>query len=89
MPDLNVLKKDIKHLIVECLHLEDVKPDDIGDQQLLFSKEDGLGLDSLNALEILTNIEFKFGVRFGNDESIKQHFRSVETLAQYVASAKQ
>jgi acyl carrier protein len=88
MPDLNELKKNIKHLIVECLHLEDVKPQDIGDEQLLFSKDGGLGLDSLNALEILTNIEFKFGIRFGNDESIKQHFKSVETLALYVASAK-
>jgi acyl carrier protein len=87
MPDLSALKNDIKHLIVECLHLEDLKPEQIGDEQLLFSKE-GLGLDSLNALEILTNIEFKFGIRFGNDDSIKQHFKSVETLAAYVASVK-
>ena len=87
MADLEALKKDIKSLIVECLRLEDVTPEQIGDQQLLFAKE-GLGLDSLNALEILTNIEFKFGVRFGNDDNIKQHFKSVETLAQYVAAMK-
>ena len=88
MADLEVLKKDIKHLIVDCLKLEDVKPEEIGDDELLFAKEGGMGLDSLNALEILTNIEFKFGIRFGSDESIKQHFKSVETLAQYVANAK-
>jgi acyl carrier protein len=88
MLELDTLKHDIKHLIVECLRLETVKPDEIGDQQPLFAKEGGLGLDSLNALEILTNIEFKFGVRFGTDDAIRQHFQSVQTLAECVASLK-
>jgi acyl carrier protein len=88
MPELDNLKHDLKHLIVDCLHLDNVTPEQIGDRQPLFAKEGGLGLDSLNALEILTNVEFKFGVRFGNDDSIKRHFESVQTLAECVASMK-
>ena len=82
------LKTDIKKLIVETLRLEDVKPDDIKDADPLFSREVGLGLDSLNALELLTAIEYKFGVRFASDGTAKQHFASVEALAAFVKSAK-
>jgi acyl carrier protein len=87
MPNLE-LKKQIKQLIVESLRLEDVKPEDIGDADPLFSREKGLGLDSINALELLTAIEYTFNVRFSNDGSAKQYFQSVDTLASFVESAK-
>jgi acyl carrier protein len=82
------LKTKIKNLIVESLRLEDVKPEDIGDSDPLFSREKGLGLDSINALELLTAIEYTFNVRFENDGSAKQYFQSVDTLASFVESAK-
>ncbi|MGQ0505776.1 MAG: phosphopantetheine-binding protein [Myxococcaceae bacterium] len=82
------LRTDIKKLIVETLRLEDLKPEDIKDADPLFSREVGLGLDSLNALELLTAIEYKFGVRFESDGTAKQHFQSVASLAEFVKSTK-
>jgi acyl carrier protein len=82
------LRNDIKRLIVDTLKLEGVKPDEIGDVDPLFSKVSGLGLDSLNALEILTAVEFQYKVRFPNDGTAKQHFESVDTLARFVESAR-
>ena len=82
------LRGEIKNLIVDTLKLDGVKPDEIGDVDPLFSKNSGLGLDSLNALELLTAIEYKFKVRFPNDGTAKQHFESVDTLAKFVESAR-
>ncbi len=79
------LRTSLKALIVETLRLEDVKPESIKDEEPLFSPTEGLGLDSLSALEILSAIEFKYGVRFESDGSAKQHFKSVATLAAYLA----
>jgi acyl carrier protein len=79
------LRTSLKALIVETLRLEDVKPETIKDEEPLFSPTEGLGLDSLSALEILSAIEFKYGVRFESDGSAKQHFKSVATLAAYLA----
>jgi acyl carrier protein len=79
------IRTSLKALIVETLRLEDVKPDTIKDEEPLFSPTEGLGLDSLSALEILSAIEFKYGVRFESDGSAKQHFKSVATLAAYLA----
>jgi len=81
------LRDDIKKLIVETLKLEGVKPEDIGDGDPLFSKTAGLGLDSLNALEILTAVEYQYKVRFPNDGTAKQHFENVDTLARFVETA--
>ena len=82
------LKQDIKKLIVETLRLEEVKADDIGDADPLFSPERGLGLDSLSALEILSALEYRFGVRFESDGASRKHFESVDTLAAFVCSAR-
>ena len=79
------IRTSLKSLIVETLRLEDVKPEAIKDEEPLFSPTEGLGLDSLSALEILSAIEFKYGVRFESDGSAKQHFKSVATLAAYLA----
>lgn len=80
------LRTSLKALIVETLRLEDVKPESIKDEEPLFSPTEGLGLDSLSALEILSAIEFKYGVRFESDGSAKQHFKSVATLAAYLGT---
>lgn len=78
------LKKSLKELIVESLRLEEVKPQDIKDDEPLFSPTEGLGLDSLSALELLSAIEYKYNIRFEGDGSAKEHFRSVSTLAAYI-----
>jgi acyl carrier protein len=79
------LKTSLKALIVESLRLEEVKPESIKDDEPLFSPTEGLGLDSLSALELLSAIEYKYNVRFEGDGSAKEHFRSVATLAAYLA----
>ena len=78
------LKTALKELIVETLHLDDVKPGGITDEEPLFSPTEGLGLDSLSALEMLSAIEFKFKVSFDSDGTAKQHFKSVSTLAAFL-----
>ena len=78
------LKTSLKELIVESLRLEEVKPQDIKDDEPLFSPIEGLGLDSLSALELLSAIEYKYNIRFEGDGTAKEHFRSVATLAAYV-----
>jgi acyl carrier protein len=82
------LKRELKTLIVTTLRLEEVQPEQIGDDEPLFSPESRLGLDSLSALELLSAIEFKFKVRFESDGSAKQHFESVTTLARFVESKR-
>jgi acyl carrier protein len=82
------LRDEIKDLIVTTLRLENVKPEDIKDTELLFSPDARLGLDSLAALEVLAAIEFTFKVRFPDDGSARDHFESVSSLAAFVASAR-
>lgn len=81
------LRDELKQLIVTTLHLGNVKPEEIGDTEPLFSPDARLGLDSLAALELLSEIEFVYKIRFGDDGSARQHFRSVATLADFIASA--
>lgn len=88
-PDaLRALRAELKELLVTTLRLENVKPEDIGDTELLFSPEARLGLDSLSALELLAAIEFTYKVRFSDDGSAREHFQSISTLAAFVASVR-
>jgi acyl carrier protein len=78
------IRTALKRLIVESLRLEDVGPEEIEDQAPLFGE--GLGLDSIDALELAVAIEKRFGVKIeAEDEAAKQLFRSVETLAQHIS----
>ena len=77
------LRTAVKKMIVESLRLDDVRPDDIEDGAPLFGE--GLGLDSIDALELAVAIEKKFGVKIqAEDEQNKQVFRSVESLARHI-----
>jgi acyl carrier protein len=76
------LRNKLKQLLIERLKLEDMTPDDIGDDQPLFAG--GLGLDSIDALEIVVMLESEFGIRVKNESSARDHFRSVATLADFV-----
>jgi acyl carrier protein len=77
------LEGKIKELIIESLMLEDMSPDDIGSDEPLFG--DGLGLDSIDALEIAMALEQTFGVvTDADDERNPEHFACVRNLAAYV-----
>jgi acyl carrier protein len=82
------LRADLKALIIETLRPPTVaSPAEIGDEQPLFSPDSSFGFDSISALELLTAIEYRFKVRFPNDGTAKNHFRSVATLADFVKGA--
>ncbi|MDR1505808.1 MAG: phosphopantetheine-binding protein [Treponema sp.] len=78
------LKGQIKELIVSALELEDVRPENIVDAEPLFGT--GLGLDSIDALELGIALKKKFGVKFSPENTeTKKHFASVNALAAYIA----
>lgn len=76
------LKQDIKELIITSLNLTDVSPEQIVDDAPLF--QEGLGLDSIDALELAVAIERKYKVTIPDEAVGKQVFSSVSALAQYV-----
>ncbi|URQ92581.1 phosphopantetheine-binding protein [Pseudoalteromonas sp. SCSIO 43101] len=77
------LKNKIKQLIISSLDLEDITVDDIENDQPLFV--DGLGLDSIDALELGLAIKKEFNVKIdANSEQTKAHFASVGALAEFI-----
>ena len=81
------LNRDLKQLIIDALGLEDIAVDDIDDQQPLFG--DGLGLDSVDALELGLAIQKRYGIKIDADaKDTRNHFTSVASLAAFV-TAKQ
>lgn len=80
---MNELETKIKHLIIDALNLEDVTVDDIDSSEALFV--DGLGLDSIDALELGIALQKEFDIKIKvQDDEIKKHFYSVKTLAEFV-----
>lgn len=80
MNDLNI---EIKKLIIETLDLEDIEPADIDDNDALFV--DGLGLDSIDALELGVAIKKNYDVKIDNNsDDSKKHFYSVNTLCEFI-----
>ncbi len=79
------LEKEIKTLIIESLELEDITVDDIKDDEPLFIT--GLGLDSIDALELGMALKKKYNVDLSeNKEENKKYFYSVKTIADYIRS---
>jgi acyl carrier protein len=84
LPKSEALENEIKKLIIELLSLEDVTPADIEPEAALFVE--GLGLDSIDALEIAMALEERYGVKIGEDpEQNQQIFASVRKLAAFVS----
>lgn len=72
----------LKRAMVEDLHLEDVSPGDIEDDAPLFGE--GLGLDSLDAIELVVLVQRRFGVDMRDAEAANAAFASINALAEYI-----
>jgi len=83
---MSELKTALKQLIIDTLDLEDIEITDIKDNEALFI--DGLGLDSIDALELGLAIKKAYNVKIdANSEETKQHFSSINALSDFVSQA--
>lgn len=81
------LESQIRRLIVDTLNLEDITADEIDPLEPLFG--DGLGLDSIDALELGLAIKETFGIKIDSkDAKIHEHFANVRSLAAYIAARR-
>jgi acyl carrier protein len=84
---MNVLENEIKELIIHCLNLEEMEIEDIDTEEALFVE--GLGLDSIDALELGMALQKKYGIKLDTQtEDIKQHFYSVKTIAEFIGKKR-
>ena len=77
------LMLELKKEIIEVLNLEDMTPDDLEDDAPLFGA-DGLGLDSIDALELIVLLEKKYGIKLQDRKDGKKVFKSVRVMAEFV-----
>ena len=78
-----VNREELKTQIIEELNLEELAATDIADDALLFG-DDGMGLDSIDALELIVLLEKFYGVELTNPEEGKEVFKSISTMANYI-----
>ncbi|MCX1961033.1 acyl carrier protein [Escherichia coli] len=84
---MQALYLEIKNLIISTLNLDDLTPDDIDINAPLFG--DGLGLDSIDALELGLAVKNEYGIVLSTEsEEMRQHFFSVSTLASFIAAQR-
>ena len=77
------LMLELKKEIIEVLNLEDMTPDDLEDDAPLFGA-DGLGLDSIDALELIVLLEKTYGIKLQDPKDGKKVFKSVRVMAEFV-----
>jgi len=78
------LKEELKSKIISVLNLEDVTTADIADADPLFG--DGLGLDSIDALELIVLLDKDYGIKLTDPKQGKAIFESINTMAEYIAA---
>lgn len=76
------LKQELKGKIIEVLNLEDIAIADINDHDALFG--DGLGLDSIDALELIVMLDKDYGIKLVDPKEGKVIFKSIDTMASYI-----
>lgn len=74
---------ELKNAIIEALNLEEVKPEEIDNDAPLFG--DGLGLDSIDALELIVLMEKRYGIKLKDSSVGREIFRSINVMARYIA----
>ncbi|MCM4170015.1 acyl carrier protein [Arenibacter sp. TNZ] len=77
------LKQELKEKIISQLNLEDIAIDEIADNDPLFG--DGLGLDSIDALELIVMLDKDYGIKLTDPKEGKKIFESIEVMANYIA----
>ena len=83
---MNELVKELKDEIIEALNLEEMTADDIDENEPLFGE--GLGLDSIDALELIVLLEKKYGIKLADPAEGKKIFTSVASIADYVSNKR-
>lgn len=81
---MDELKLQLKQQIIEALNLDEMQPADIQDDAPLFGE--GLGLDSIDALELIVLLDKNYGIKLANPKEGKAIFQSVNTMAEYIAA---
>ena len=76
------LKRQLKQQIIEAINLEDMKLEDIEDTAPLFGE--GLGLDSIDALELIMIMDKNYGIKFADKNESKAALQSIDTMAAYI-----
>ncbi|WP_271423581.1 phosphopantetheine-binding protein [Aequorivita sinensis] len=79
---MSELKEELKAKIIEQLNLEDVSVEEIADDDALFG--DGLGLDSIDALELIVMLDKDYGIRLNDPKEGRKIFESVQVMADYI-----
>ena len=82
---MDKLISQLKKQIIEALNLEDMTAEDIDAQAPLFGE--GLGLDSIDALELIVLLEREYGIKLSNPAEGKQIFKSIASIADYVTTS--
>ena len=83
----SALESELKQLVINTLELEDITADDIKTDEALF--DDGLGLDSIDALELGMAVKKKYNLQLSSDkEKNKKYFYSIKTLAEFIESKR-
>ena len=80
------LKTDIKNMIIETLNLQDITPEDIGDDLLLFGGDNTLGLDSIDAIELVMAIQRDFKVRIDDQNLAREVLKDVNSITDFINS---
>jgi acyl carrier protein len=81
---MEALKQELKGKIIEVLNLEDIAVEDVNDDDALFG--DGLGLDSIDALELIVMLDKDYGIKLVDPKEGKTIFQSIETMAGYITA---
>lgn len=80
---MEALKQELKEKIISVLNLEDIAVEDVNDNDPLFG--DGLGLDSIDALELIVMLDKDYGIKLADPKEGKAIFESIETMANYIS----
>ena len=79
---MDALKQELKENIIEQINLEDMTPEDIANDDILFGS--GLGLDSIDALELIVMLDKNYGIKLTDPKEGRSIFESINTMAAYI-----
>lgn len=86
--DLQALKTEIKELIINTLKVKNVTPEDIDDSAPLLARDNPMGLDSVDAIDIIMTVQKHFGVRIADQNLARTVLDSIDSLAVFIANEK-